>query len=58
MGAVVGRSEAAVIERVDMFCGCAFVQTGGKWYQVVACPDHDMGMEPLDDLPNLKPGHE
>lgn len=45
-------------ERAGLFCGCTYVQAGGKWYQVVACPDHPMDMKPLDEVPNRKPGHE
>lgn len=38
-------------ERVDLFCGCAFVKAGAKWYQVVSCPDHVMDLKPHDDVP-------
>lgn len=29
-------------------CGCRYVKAGDKWYHVVACPDHELGFEPLD----------
>ena len=38
-------------ERTDLTCGCAYIKAGGKWYQVVACPDHVMGMRPHGDVP-------
>jgi hypothetical protein len=38
-------------ERADLFCGCAYVKAGPKWYQVVACPDHVMDLKPHDEVP-------
>lgn len=28
-------------------CGCRYVHAGPSWYQVVACPAHDLEMRPL-----------
>lgn len=39
-------------ERAELFCGCTYVEAGGKWYHVVACPDHVMDMGPHDDVPD------
>jgi hypothetical protein len=41
-------------ERADLFCGCAYVKAGDKWYQVVACPSHVMDMKPHDDVPEAR----
>jgi len=40
-----------VTERWSLPCGCGYVKAGGKWYQVVACPEHVMDMRPRDDVP-------
>ncbi len=34
-------------ERLDIFCGCAYIKAGEQWFQVVACPDHEMDMHPV-----------
>lgn len=30
-----------------MHCGCRFVKAGNSWWQVVACPLHQLELKPL-----------
>ena len=32
-------------------CGCRYVEAGGQWWHVVACPDHNLDLGPLDKVP-------
>lgn len=38
-------------ERADLPCGCSWIWPGGpkRWYQVTACPDHVMVLEPCEE---------
>lgn len=39
-------------KRKTLDCGCSYVLAGAKWWQVIACPDHDMTLRPLDFEPH------
>jgi hypothetical protein len=42
-------------KRVDKPCGCAYISPAGpfppRWWQVIACPDHEMITKPLEEVP-------
>jgi hypothetical protein len=48
---------AAAEESRGLPCGCRYVQAGGRWWQVVACPDHRFEFGPLDAPPQPDPDH-
>jgi hypothetical protein len=41
-----------VSESASRPCGCRYIRPGSlMWYQVVACPDHDLDWAPQAGLP-------
>lgn len=42
--------------RAGLSCGCSYIKAGGRWYQVVACPEHVMDLKPHADVPGTGEG--
>ena len=42
-------------KRINKPCGCAYIHMPGPvapcWWQVIACPDHELAAEPLKEAP-------